>query len=161
MMIDICTIIHQIMNMRHLFFLITIAALFLSSCSSEETPEEQLIGSWSGQVLQDDYGFVQTDITFAKVSTEETVATISYGINDKSQCNNDIYFCDEPSRGCSTTWTYLGFNGGVYSFTEQPIDDVCAPGMITLRLQSDNKLTYRFVGTENADITASGTLDRG
>lgn len=161
LMIDICLIIHQIIVMRHLIFLIVILfSLILVSCSSESTPEEQLIGSWSGQLLQDDYGFFQTDITFTKISTEETEATISYGINDKSQCNNDIYFCDLPSQACSASWTYLGFNGGVYSFSEQPIGDVCAPGMITLRLQSDNELAYRFVGTEDALITGSGTLER-
>ncbi len=149
--------------MRHsLFLIVALSALTaFSSCSSEQSPEEQILGSWSGQLLQDDYGFFRADIVFNKVSTEETIAQISYGVNDKSQCDNDIYFCDEPSEACSAIWTYQGFSNGTYRFIEQPIGDVCAPGMITLKLQSKDALTYQFVGLEEfVDITGAGTLDR-
>lgn len=161
MMIDICTIIHQIINMRHLFFLITIAAaLFLSSCSSEETPEERLIGSWTGSFIEPDFGITPADITIRVLSTDETNVQVAYGVNDKSLCNNDLFFCDEPAQPCAPIWRYNGFANGVYTFVETPTGEFCAPGLISLRFQSDDVLNYNFVGTEEPDLTSSGTLER-
>jgi len=148
--------------MRHYFLSLLALSILISfsSCSSEETPEERLLGSWTGSILEDNYGFFQADITFSEVSLAETIARISYGANDKSLCNNDIFFCDEPSEACNPTWTYRGFNSGAYNFFERPNGDFCAPGNITLRLLSNDELSYRFIGSENADIMAAGSLIR-
>lgn len=148
--------------MRYFLYIVS-ALVFLiafSSCSSEETPEERILGTWTGSILEPEFGFFQADITLTKVSSTETIAQISYGANDKSLCNNDIFFCDDPSEACAPTWMYNGFANETYTFLETPIGTFCAPGLVTLRFQSDDVLSYDFVGTEEPDITSSGTLNR-
>lgn len=145
---------------KSLFLSLTVLTL-LASCSSDDPNEDPILGNWAGQITQEDLGLV--DITLALITLEvgENGNSLTGEFNDVSNCNNDIFFCDEIlGSSCGTSWIYRSRSGNTYIFDEvvNP-GDPCADGKIAATVSGDQ---LRFTFTDNADSEnkSSGTLTR-
>ena len=129
--------------MKNLLYSIFIVSIFLMSCSSDEEVTEivdPVIGTWEGVAIQPDYGTFSISINIQNLTQGSVAGNITYGVVDLSNCNLDIFTCDNGSA-CNGPWTYVGKRGSVYLFFEDiPESQNCADGNIELSLIGSGEL---------------------
>ena len=154
---------YQTPNMRHYLILFMALSAFttFTSCSSEETPEDYLMGGWEGTLSQADLGNFTASISISNVKLNTQIATAKYGANDFADCNPEFFDCNVTGSPCSSSWEYNGFINNVFTITETSSpSSTCAPGTVTLTKSGDNKLQYNWIEISDPLNVASGVLTR-
>lgn len=148
--------------MKHFKLLFLLMALVLwVGCSSDEPDVDPIIGNWAGQITQVDLGIIDINLSLITLEVGENGNSLKSEFNDISNCNNDLFFCDQIlGSTCGTTWLFRSRSGNTYNFDEvvNPGDD-CADGKIVATVSGD-QLSFTFTDNAVSDNKSSGTLNR-
>lgn len=147
------------------FFLLIL--LSFSSCSDEEaslTFEQKIEGRWHGIFMQPDCCTFELDIKFDNLDVGQKSAAGNYSNRDNSTCNDNFFDCEIIQQNgvyCTTNWVFTASDGTAATFEETVVEnDICASGIITIRLINDEEIRLNWVDTQHADNTATATLAR-
>jgi hypothetical protein len=133
------------------------------SCSKELTFEEKFEGQWTGLLTQKDCCTFDMNVTISQLILGQNVASGDYTNADYSICNNDIFDCERGKTmpaDCGFNWNFSLSQSSSVMFIETPLGEVCAPGIITLKLINDDMISVDWIDVIDADNTASGSLKR-
>ena len=134
--------------------------ILITSCGSDDSFEEIIIGTWSGNLTQVDCCTYDVEITISSLTLDQNIATGRYSNSNAEICNNDIFFCDDIRDNpitCSFTWRLDVLSESSITVFEEASGD-CANGNVTLNLLDDNTLQYLWVDLFDPDNRATGIL---
>ena len=136
--------------------------LLITSSGSEESFEEQLIGTWTGNLLQVDCCTFDIEVTITSLAIGQNIASGRFFNCNAEICNNDLFFCDEIRNNplaCSFSWRLDALLDPSLTVFEEASGD-CASGTVTVTLQENGALQYLFVDIDNPDNRTSGELTK-
>lgn len=158
--IFVATIKYNIMHNK--IIIAIILALLMTACGSEESFEDKIIGTWTGNLTQPDCCTFDIEVDITSLAVGSNIAQGQYSNSNYDICDNEIFFCDElranPSN-CSFTWTLDSFTDPSLVVFEGSNGN-CAQGLITLRLIDDKTLSYRFVDQDDPANISMGQISK-
>jgi len=137
----------------HIFKLSILVILIsgaLISCSEDDLSpdndlsiEEKLVGNWEGDVEQSGLGILALTLDFQKLVLNSKSADWTTTSKDLSNCDNNIFFCDEFS--CSGTFIYERNSNMTLFFSVGTVVGSCyEEGTATVKFIDDNRIDYTF-----------------
>ena len=122
--------------------LITVS--LLSSCSKEElTIEEKLVGSWQGEVFEEDYGTSELNLDFQELIVNNKSGNWTTESKDLSICDPNELDCSDFI--CRGTFSYIRTENNTLFFEVGLITGPCwEEGKSTISFIDDNKINYAF-----------------
>lgn len=136
-------------NCINLFYLALLSiCIGTTSCSSDEdVASDPILGTWVGTSTQEDLGVLELRITFTTSANQGITASFISELNDLSQCDNTIFFCEVGS--CSGVWNLVSQSGSNYEFKETLTGGDCVgEADVSLTLIGENRLS----GSTSFDI---------
>jgi len=148
----------------HIFKLSILVILIsgvLISCSEDDLSiEEKLVGNWVGDVEQSGLGILALTLDFQELVLNSKSANWTTTSKDLSNCDDNIFFCDEFS--CSGTFIYERNSNMTLFFSVGIVNGTCYyEGTATVKFIDDNTIDYSFTPpAPNKDDRIAGIFKR-
>ncbi len=140
-----------------------LSCMFISSCSDsvEVSDEDLLIGTWTGGLIQPDFGTLHTEFRITSLDKNSGRGSGSFRSEaaDITNCDDVQFNCSPLS--CDFTITLLSLSGGLYEF-DQIVDTNtgCGDGKFEIRLSGDDRITVIWYEESFPINRATGTLEK-
>jgi len=152
------------MNIKNIFTILITCTLALTfiSCGDEENSTPSLNGTWSGGLIQPEFGTLNTTLTFSGITDTSGNGSGSFLTeeSDLSNCNSDSFICERLS--CSFNLNFVSLQNGVYNIDQILGADrsTCGDGFFEITVRNDNEISVLWYQEAFPDNQARGTLTR-
>lgn len=133
--------------------------VLITSCGSEDevSPADQLIGTWTGGLNQQDFGVLETTLNIRSLEVSSTSGNGTFSTIDVSNCDDTQFIC-EPLM-CNFNLTLLSSAGSTFEIDQMLIgSSTCGDGIFEITVVNDNALDVVWYQEAFPDNRASGRL---
>ena len=136
---------------------LVISLLLIISCSSTPSLEEKLIGNWSGELEQSNYGIIKVELEITGAELNQVAGEYRSEPIDLSNCQTPFAYCKEYS--CERPIWFLRREGDRFIYRVEQ-NGFCDLGEAKVSLVEDNTLQYDLEFDRHPGIKVNGRLTR-
>jgi hypothetical protein len=140
--------------------IILISSMISCSKSDDPSSDSNIIGSWSGTIIQPEFGELITDFTINSSSLNSQSGSGTFKSGDISVCDNSQFNC--IPLACSFKLSVFSMSGDFYEIDQilNETNTTCGDGIFEVTSVNKNSMTVTWYQEEFPENRATGTLTR-
>ncbi|AWW00460.1 hypothetical protein [Arcticibacterium luteifluviistationis] len=147
---------------RIILFAILIPFFYLSSCSKSDEPnkESNVTGSWSGIIVQPEFGELLVGFSINNTTLNGQTGTGTFTSGDISVCDPSQFNC--TPLACSFNLSTFSMSGNFYEIDQiiNKTNTTCGDGTFEVTALSENSIKVVWFEEAFPENRATGTLTR-